>query len=74
MKIHQKHTQLLFAFLMSVFMAIIMTCIVTLRLTGLNSGFLIRWFHAFLTAWPIAFPCILLLAPLVQKIVRNLTS
>ena len=74
MKIPQKHANLLFAFIMSVLMATLMTCIVTLKLTGLNAGFFIRWLHAFLTAWPIAFPAILLLAPITRKLVTRLTS
>jgi hypothetical protein len=74
MKISQKYSNLLFAFIMSVLMATLMTFIVTIKLTGLNADFTLRWLHAFLTAWPIAFPAILLLAPVTRKLVAKLTE
>jgi len=73
-KIPQKYSRLLFAFIMSILMATLMTGIVTLRLTGIAPGFFMRWLHAFLTAWPIAFPAILVVAPLTQKLVTKITK
>jgi hypothetical protein len=72
MKIPKKYSMLLFAFITSLFMATLMTGIVTYKLTGFNTGFFTRWLHAFLTAWPIAFPSIFLITPISRKIVAKL--
>jgi hypothetical protein len=74
MKVPQKYSPILFAFIMSILMALLMTAVVTLRLTGLGPGFLLRWFHAFTTAWPIAFPAVLLIAPVARKLAGRLTQ
>ena len=74
MKVPKKYSRLLFAFIMSVLMAFLMTAIITLRLTGIAPGFFLRWFHAFITAWPIAFPAILVIAPVTQKMVARLSE
>jgi hypothetical protein len=36
--------------------------------------FLHHWMHAFLTAWVIAFPAIMVVAPVVRKLVNVLTE
>ena len=59
---------------MSLSMAFIMTCIVTFLNTGYDSGFVQRWMHAFIIAWPMAFICILILARRVRSLVNHLTS
>ncbi len=63
---------LLFAFLMSLYMACIMSGILTLINTGFDQGYWYRWLHAFLIAWACAFPLVLLGAPVVRKLVERL--
>ena len=74
MKIHPKHSHLLFAFLMSILMGTVVSGILTALFSGLNAQFFGKWLHAFSVAWPITFPGILVLAPVVQKLVKKLTS
>ncbi|MFY0665188.1 MAG: DUF2798 domain-containing protein [Natronospirillum sp.] len=65
-------TLFVFPFLMSIYMATIMTFLVTVINTGLGDGFVLRWVRAFLFAWPIAFTLLLLGAPTVQRIAAAL--
>ena len=74
MKINNKYTNLLFASLMSLFMALLMSGILTVIHLGFKPNFIGRWLHAFVIAWPIAFPSILIIAPAVRKIVAKLTD
>jgi len=62
---------LLFAGFMSGFMAFFMSGILTLVNLGWVDGFFGKWLHAFLIAWPIAFPLVLLFAPLTRKLLAR---
>lgn len=46
--------KLIFPILMSCYMALLMTALITLINTGYDSGFWMRWMTAFIIAWPIA--------------------
>ena len=72
MKINPKYTDLLFAFFMSVLMALLMSGVLTAIHLGFTQNFISMWLHAFILAWPITFPSIVLLAPIVRKIVASL--
>ena len=74
MKIPKKYTGLLFAFIMSLLMAFLMSGVLTVVFVGLHNQFLTQWLSGFLHAWPIAFPSILVIAPVVRKIVFALTE
>jgi hypothetical protein len=74
MKIDAKHSNLLFAFFMSVLMAFLMSGVLTAIHLGITPHFIAQWLHSFVLAWPIAFPSILLLAPIVRKIVAHLVA
>lgn len=62
---------LVFAILMSIYMVTAMTFVITWANTGMDEGFLLRWFHAFCIAWPIAFSLITIGAPRIQKFVAQ---
>lgn len=62
-----------FALVMSFGMALFMTAVVTWVNTGIAGGFLFRWMHAFVIAWPLAFMCVLVLAPPTRRLVARLT-
>ena len=47
---------------------------VVLVTQGLNADFPVRWAKGFATAWPIAFPTVLVVAPMVRKWVARMTS
>ncbi len=65
---------LVFAALMSCVMAFIVTSVVTFVNTGMDAGFVRRWLHAFLVAWPIAATCILVFRPHVQRLASRLVA
>jgi ABC-type multidrug transport system permease subunit len=73
-KFSQRHAPALFAIMMSLLMTVILTCFVTFVNTGSGNGFVARWLHAFLLAWPVAFMCILLFARHVRRIVARVTA
>jgi hypothetical protein len=54
---------------MSLLMALLMSAVLTLVFTGLDKQFVVRWMNGFVHAWPIAFPSIFVIVPLVKKTV-----
>ena len=57
---------------MSLLMACLMSGVLTAVFAGFNNQFFSHWLNGFVHAWPIAFPAILVIAPLVRKIVDAL--
>jgi len=74
MRVPSRYTPLLFALLMSFVMAFIVTAFVTWVNTGIGVGYVGRWMHAFLLAWPVAMTCILLFVNKVRNLVAKLTA
>lgn len=60
--------RLVFTALMSLSLAIIMTCWVTWLNLGFVEDFLLRWGKAFIMAWPIAALVSFFLGPRIMKI------
>jgi len=73
MKISARYSNLLFGGMLSMIMVTLISGTVVLVTQGLGPDFLANWFKGFSTAWPIAFPTVLVVAPLVRKIVTKLT-
>jgi hypothetical protein len=73
-KIPAKYSNLLFGALLSVIMVTIISGSVVFANHGFAPDFLLQWWRGFLTAWPIAFPAVLVVAPFVRKIVARLTE
>jgi hypothetical protein len=73
-KIPAKYNNLLFGGLLSFIMVTIISGSVVFANQGLTPDFLMQWRKGFLTAWPIAFPSVLVVAPFVRKIVARLTQ
>lgn len=66
---------LLFAFILSGLMSFMVSGISTLRATGLGEGFVTRWLlGGWLPSWALAFPAVLIIAPLTRKLVAKLTQ
>lgn len=67
--IHPRYTPYVFSF----FMALIMSCIMSIVISALNMGvsreLLIVWPKAWFLAFIVAFPTVLIVAPLVRKLV-----
>ncbi|TXH91061.1 MAG: DUF2798 domain-containing protein [Rhodoferax sp.] len=63
-----------FAFLLSGLMSLIVSGISTLRVSGLAPNFLEMWTGAWLMAWVIAFPTVLVVAPFTRRIAQRLVG
>lgn len=74
MKIHPRYSNLLFGGILSAIMVTIISGTVVLVAHGLSTDFLLRWAQGFGAAWPIAFPTVLVVAPMVRKWVTKLTT
>lgn len=73
MKIPARYSNLLFGGMLSVIMVTIISGAVVLINQGYNAEFFTHWFKGFITAWPVAFPAVLVVAPFVQRIVERIT-
>jgi len=73
MKIPARFSNILFGAMLSVIMVTIISGTVVLVTRGYSADFFWQWFKGFATAWPIAFPTVLVVAPFVRKTVAKLT-
>ena len=73
MKIPARYSNLLFGGMLSVIMVTIISGTVVLINQGYNQEFFLRWFRGFITAWPVAFPSVLVVAPFVRRVVARIT-
>jgi hypothetical protein len=74
MKIPARFAPLLFGALLSAVMVCIVSAFVLLTTQGLHDGFAAQWLKSCLTTWPVAFPTVTLVAPLVRRAVAQLTA
>lgn len=74
MKIPARYSNLLFGGILSFIMVTIVSGAVVIINQGIGPEFLSRWFRGFVTAWPIAFPTVLVVAPFVQRVVTRITA
>lgn len=74
MFIPKRFAPLLFGALLSAIMVSIISAIVLLGNRGWSAEFWGLWSHSVLSTWPIAFPVVLVVAPLVRRIVVWLTQ
>lgn len=64
----------LFGFVLSGMMSLVVSGIVTLRNTGLADAVLSLWLSALLLSWLIAFPVVLIVAPVARRLVGLMTK
>lgn len=74
MKLPARHSNLLFGGMLSAIMVTVISGAVVLVNQGLSLDFPMRWVKGFATAWPIAFPTVLVVAPFVRRVVAKLTA
>lgn len=67
-KIAFRYRTILFALIMSCSTALIVSGIIIYMHSASYKLFIVRWLEAFITAWPIVFIAILLIAPNVNKL------
>jgi hypothetical protein len=60
---------ILFGLLLSALMSLVVAGIATLRNAGFVDGFFGIWLSAWLPSWAVAFPTVLVVAPVVRKLV-----
>jgi hypothetical protein len=73
MKIPARFSNLLFGGMLSIIMVTIISGAVVLTNQGYDSEFFRHWFRGFITAWPVAFPTVLVVAPFVRRVVAKIT-
>ena len=67
-----KLAPILFGLLLSCFMTCIVSGIATLRVVGFASELPGLWFTSWMFSWVVAFPAVLVLAPMVRRFVASL--
>ncbi|MEJ6001473.1 DUF2798 domain-containing protein [Paucibacter soli] len=70
----RKLVPLLFGFIVSGLMSALVSGISTLRMVGLGPTLWGLWLHNWGAAWALAFPAVLLVAPLAQRLVKRLVA
>jgi len=70
---HPRFAPYLFGFLLSGFMSLLVSGIATFRSVGLVANFAELWVSSWLSSWAIAFPIVLVVAPLTRRIVNSVT-
>jgi hypothetical protein len=68
-----RFTNAAFGLLLSGLMTSIVSAVATIRNVGLDDATVGKWFNAFSASWPITFPTVLIVAPIVRRIVGRLT-
>jgi hypothetical protein len=74
MRIPAKYANILFGGMLSAIMVTVISGTVLFVNQGYSPEFFRQWFKGFATAWPIAFPTVLVVAPRVRKMVARLTE
>jgi Protein of unknown function (DUF2798) len=64
----------LFGFVLSALMSFIVSGIATVRNAGFVDGFLNLWINAWIPSWIIAFPTVLIVAPMARRLVGVLVK
>jgi hypothetical protein len=65
---------ILFGFVLSALMSLVVSGISTFRNAGLVDGYLSLWIGAWLPSWFVAFTVVLLMAPLARRLVGLLIN
>lgn len=68
--IKRKHEPIVFGFILSGLMSCLVAGIATFRALGPTAGFMTLWLQAWLTSWAVAFPSVLLAAPIARRMAR----
>lgn len=72
--IPKRFATMLFSLILSCLMSLLVSGIATFRAVGFSDGAVGLWGSAWLTAWLFAFPAVILVAPLAQRVVRSLVA
>ncbi len=67
-----RYSQQIFSFFLSIFMSCIVSGVSVLNTAGLSDSYLGLWMTAWFKSWVVAFPAILVVAPLTRRLVEKL--
>lgn len=70
--ISPRFAPVVFGFVLSAMMSFLVSGIATFRTVGLSDTFLSLWIGAWLPSWLVAFPVVLVVAPVARKAVASL--
>jgi uncharacterized protein DUF2798 len=70
----KRFAPVVFGAILSGLMSLLVSGIATLRVAGLATDFINLWLGGWLTAWAVAFPVVLIVAPVAQRAVGLLIS
>lgn len=73
MRIPARFAPLLFSALLSAIMVCTVSAFVLAITQGVHSGYMAHWAKSCVTTWPIAFPTVAIVAPIVRKVVEKIT-
>ena len=68
-RISHRFTHVVFGLLLSGLMSFLVSGIATMRAIGIPDGFFFKWVTAWLGSWAVAFPSVLVVAPIVRRMV-----
>ena len=74
MKLPAFFEPIVFGLLLSGLMSLVVSGIATWNALGFVADFKPRWLESWLFAWAVAFPSVLVIAPLVRRITRTLVA
>lgn len=64
-----RYAPILFGFILSALMSFLVSGIATFRNAGLVDGFFLTWINAWWPSWLVAFPVVLIVAPIARRLV-----
>lgn len=74
MRIPARFAPLLFSALLSAIMVAIVSGFVLVTTQGFHPGLAMQWLKSCSTTWPVAFPTVAVVAPMVRNLVGRLTA
>ncbi|HWT55348.1 MAG TPA: DUF2798 domain-containing protein [Rhodocyclaceae bacterium] len=74
MRIPARFAPILFSALLSSIMVAIVSAFVLVTAQGIHPGLFAQWLKSCATTWPVAFPTVAVVAPMVRKMVGRLTA
>lgn len=69
-----RYAPILFGFVLSALMSFLVSGIATFRNASLVDGFFSIWINAWLPSWLIAFPVVLVVAPIARRLIGVLVK
>jgi uncharacterized membrane protein len=72
--ISARFAPIMFGFVLSCLMSFLVSGIATFRTAGLIENFMTLWMGAWLPSWFVAFPVVLVIAPVARRIVSGLVK